>query len=77
MKLKDEDIKTRLVSSRRKFLSKVGAGAVGAAAIVAGGAAHARDAKDFVPADNKSQDLDRSNKADKKHDTDKRSGDQA
>lgn len=78
MKLKDEDIKTEQRVSRRKFLSKIGVGAAGAAAVVAASVAiAARDAKDFIPADNKSQDLDRSQNADKKRDSDKRQGDQA
>lgn len=77
MSLKDDDIKTTRSMGRRKFLSILGTGVAGAAALVASSQTSAKDARDFIPADNKSQDLDKSQNADKKRDSDKKSGDQA
>jgi hypothetical protein len=75
MSLKDDDIVTTRVQPRRRFLARVSGAVAGALAIVAGSApAIARDAKDFIPADNKSVDID---KRDPRADRDKRSGDQA
>ena len=77
MSLKDDDIKTTRSAGRRKFLSKLGVSVAGAAALLVSSQASAKDARDFVPADSKSQDLDKSKNADKKRDSDKKSGDQA
>jgi hypothetical protein len=75
MALKDDDIKTTRVQPRRKFLARVSGVVAGALAVVgASTPAAARDARDFVPADSKSVDID---KRDPRADKDRRSGDQS
>jgi len=68
MSLKDSDMVTRRTSSRRKFLSHATRAALGALGIVTAAtvAASAKDARDFIPADNKAK---------SPHDRDTRSGD--
>jgi hypothetical protein len=75
MAIKDEDIVTTRVQPRRRFLARVGGMVAGTLALVtASTPAAARDARDFIPADNKSVDLD---KRDPRADRDRRSGDQS
>lgn len=68
MSLKDTDIVTVPVSSRRNFLSHASRAALGALGVVTAAtvAASAKDARDFIPADNKAK---------SPHDRDTRSGD--
>ena len=67
MALKDDDIVTTRVQTRRKFFTRVGgAVASGLAVIMASSRALAKDARDFIPADNKAR---------TPHDRDVRSGD--
>lgn len=69
MALKDDDIKTTRLKSRRSFLGRVGATVGGAvAAIAVATPAKAKDAKDFIARDNKGG---------TKRDKDQRSGDAA